>query len=404
MSALSAAAPAACRPLSVLVVDDDPFVRGVLSHQLRKLGAGRIIEACDGQHARDLIHASDADLDLIVCDLVMPGADGVELLQDIAERQTSAALIFMSSAEARLLRSVEHIARSRELRVLGCLQKPIQTPALKVLLSRLSECVARRQATGLHPVEVTVPMLQAALTARRIRIAVQPQVNLLTGEVEAAEALARWQLEDGSTIAPDQFLRVAEEGGLMDQLTDQVLELAVLAARDWHSAGVGLRVAINVAPTSLSRPGLPDRIAGMAARAHLSLRDLIIEVTETGVARDLVVPLEVLARFRLQGMELSIDDFGTGYSSLERLRHIPFTELKIDRSFVGVARSDPDARRIVESSIRLAHDLGLRTVAEGIETDADERLMRALGCDLGQGFLYARPMPPSQLPIWAASR
>ena len=208
MSVLSAAPPTVCRPLSVLVVDDDAFVRGVLSHQLRKLGAGQIIEACDGQHARDLIHASAPDLDLIVCDLVMPGADGVELLQDIAERRTSAALIFMSSAEARLLRSVEHIARSRELRVLGCLQKPIQTPALKVLLSRLSDCEARRQAIGLPAVEVTASMLQAALAERRIRIAVQPQVNLLTGEVEAAEALARWAREDGSTIAPDQFLQV----------------------------------------------------------------------------------------------------------------------------------------------------------------------------------------------------
>jgi EAL domain-containing protein (putative c-di-GMP-specific phosphodiesterase class I)/AmiR/NasT family two-component response regulator len=404
MNSLAESPPAACRPLQVLVVDDDAFVRKVLSHQLRKLGAGRIIEADDGERARELLRSNGEDLDLIVCDLVMPGADGVELLQDIAAHHTATALILMSSAEARLLRSVEYIARSRELRVLGCLQKPIQTPALKVLLSRMSGCVAHRRAAPGLGVEVTPAMLQAALAAHQIRIAVQPQINLLTGQIEAAEALARWTLPDGAAITPDQFLPVAEASGLLDQLTDQVFELAVRAARDWHSAGLGLRVAINVAPTTLSRPGLPDRIARLTAQSRLSLRDVVIEVTETGVARDLLVPLEVLSRFRLQGMELSIDDFGTGYSSLERLRHIPFTELKIDRSFVSVARSDQDARRIVESSIRLAHDLGLRTVAEGIETLADEMLMRALGCDLGQGFLYARPMPPSQLPAWVASR
>lgn len=394
--------PEAAAALRALVVDDDQFVRSVVSRQLRSLGAAAVAVAEDGEQARRLLAADTYDL--IVCDLVMPGADGIELLGDIAGSIPGASLILMSSAEPKLLRIAEQIARSRRLRVLGSLHKPVQTCSLKTLLSRIGSAAAGTEPSARGPVEVTAAMLRDALDAGAITIAVQPQINLVSGQLEAVEALARWPLADGHWIAPDLFLPVAEEAGLMDRLTDHVFECAVTVARQWRDAGLELRIGVNVAPTSLCRPELPDRVARLVAQHRLRSSQILVEVTETGVARDWLVPLEGLARLRLQGIELSIDDFGTGFSSLARLQGMPFTELKIDRGFVGIARADEEARSIVEASVRLARDLGLRTVAEGIESAQDAQLMRELRCDLGQGYYYARPMPAEQLPTWSRNR
>lgn len=393
---------AAPLPLRALVVDDDQFVRSVVARQLRSLGAAAVAVAEDGAQARRLLGAETYDL--IVCDLVMPGTDGIQLLGDIAGSIPGASLILMSSAEPKLLRIAEQIARGRRLRVLGSLHKPVQTGSLKMLLSRIGapRPAAEPSAHGL--IDVTASMLREALDGGALTIAVQPQVNLVSGQLEAAEALARWPLPGGHWIAPDRFLPIAEEAGLMDRLTDYVFEHAVAGARRWRDAGLELRIAVNVAPTSLCRPGLPERIAHLVARHQVKTSQILVEVTETDVDRDLLVPLEVLARLRLQGIELSIDDFGTGFSSLARLQGMPFTELKIDRSFVGIARHDEEARSIVEASVRLARNLGLRTVAEGIESAEDAQLMRALRCDLGQGYYYAHPMPADRLPDWSRNR
>ncbi len=389
--------------LRALVIDDDAFVRTVVAHQLRGLGATMVATAADGNSAREVLR-SQQGFELIVCDLMMPGADGVELLRDIAEAHPDVALILISSADSKLLRSAENIAQNRDLRVLGTLQKPVRTDGLRDLLARIGSTVPRVLPTPRPDNQITEAMVREGIERGEIRIAVQPQVNLASGRLEGAEALARWPRPNGKTVQPDQFLSIAESAGLMDTLTDQIFVQAVNAVRDWQRAGLELRIAINVAAGTLSRPGLPDRITELARAAGVRLSQVMIEVTETGIAGDRLVPLEVLTRFRLGGVELSIDDFGTGYSSLERLSQIPFNELKIDRSFVAAACKDPAARRIIESSVRLAHDLGLRTVAEGIETAEDAQLMRALGCDSGQGYYYARPMPPSALVAWAAAR
>ncbi len=385
-----------------LVVDDDDFVRTVVAQQLRGLGAGEITLASGGHQARELLR-DRRHFELIVCDLMMPDSDGVELLRDIASESPGSALIFMSSADPKVLRSVEHIAVKRMLHVLGSVQKPIRSASLKELVRRMDrgrpDCPDQQPCAG-----VSEAMLRDAILNHRIRIAVQPQLNLLTGEVESAEALARWTRDDGTAIGPGLFLPLAERCGLMDALTDSVVEQALAAVGTLHRAGIRMRIAINISPSTLAQPILPEHLVAVARRHGVQASQIVIEVTETGIAGDALPPLEVLTRFRLRGMELAIDDFGTGYSSLARLRHIPFTELKIDRSFVAAARADQEARRIVESSVRLARDLGLRTVAEGIERCEDAALMRALGCDLGQGFHFARPMPPAQLLDWIGSR
>jgi len=384
--------------IHALVVDDDAFIREVVVYQLEALGIESITIAEDGDRARTLLHGQHP-FDLIVSDLMLPGTDGIQLLRDIAEHRPDAALIFISSAETRLLRSVEQIARNRRLLVLGSLRKPLHPAGFKELILRLQRPPTLRPA-GTTRKAIDERALREALDTDAFVIAVQPQVDLLTGAVDAVESLVRWPDASGVPLPPDQFLPAIEAAGLMPELTDAVLRKSLRAVRDWLDQQIDLRIAVNIPPNVVVNGGLHARIVALAAEYRLTPDRVVLEVTESGLSTDLLIPLEVLTRLRLHGMELSIDDFGTGYSSLERLRHIPFTELKIDRSFVSVARRDRDARRIVESSVRLAHDLGLRSIAEGIETDEDARLMRALGCDVGQGYYFARPMPPEQNPQW----
>lgn len=388
--------------LSALVVDDDEFVRGVIMRQLQQLGAGRVAVADSGAAARELLCNAEP-LALIVCDLLMPGIDGVELLRDIAETHPQAALILISSVAPKILRTAQEVAERRGLRVLGCLGKPLRMAELRALLEDLHQAspAGRR---GPQP-DVDGAQLQAALDAGEFGILVQPQLCLRTQRhLVGAEALVRWHSPTLGTLAPDRFLPLVERLGLLDRMSDAVLSAAITACSDWHRQGLAVKVAVNFSPGTLVQRGLPDRILALTADAGLPVTAVVIEVTEHDLLCKQGDPLEALTRMRLRDMDLSIDDFGTGYSSLERLRDTPFTELKIDRHFTAAAHRDREARHIVESNIRLAHDLGLRAVAEGVETAADLELMAQLGCDAAQGFHIARPMPPGELVAWAGAR
>ena len=386
---------------TALVVDDDEFVRTIIARQLQRLGA-TVTTAADGEIARRALREPGA-FDVVICDLKMPGVDGVELLRDFAELQPSAALILMSSAEPKLLRAAEQIAQTRQLRILGTLQKPVSVAALETLLARLSEqrpAPATRDALA----PVSANELRAAIAAEEIDVYVQPKVDLRTGRLAGAEALARWLKPAGGVVPPGAFIGVAERSGLMDALTDLVLRQALSACGQWSKQGLHTHVSINIPIESLDRLNLPEQVTASAERFGVRTDQIVLEVTETGVMKDLARSLDVVTRLRLRGFQLSIDDFGTGYSSLEQLRRFPFTELKIDRAFVDGAARDAGLRSIVESSIRLARDLQLTTVAEGVEKQADSELMAALGCDLVQGYYFAKPMPKGDLPAWAEQR
>jgi EAL domain-containing protein (putative c-di-GMP-specific phosphodiesterase class I)/ActR/RegA family two-component response regulator len=389
---------------SVLVIDDDEFVRGVLSRQLAGLGV-RVQTAHGADSARQALQQQGA-FDIVLCDLKMPGVDGVELLRDFALARSGAALVLMSSCDAKTLAAVEQLAQARQLRLLGVVPKPIGTATLKGLLERFEQDGAPVQELAPVPAEqpVDAEELRAAIAAEQIDVYIQPKVDLETGQLAGAEALARWLKPDGSIVMPDAFLGVAESAGLMDALTDLVLRQALGACGAWQAQGLRTSIAINLPASSLERLDLPERIAAEAQRHGVAPDQIILEVTETGVLKDLARSLDVVTRLRLRGFRLAVDDFGIGYSSLERLRHFPFTELKLDRTFVDGAARNPELRSIAESSIQLAHSLQLNTCAEGVETRADLDVMRALGCELVQGYFLGRPMPKAQLPDWVARR
>lgn len=392
------------RKLSILVVDDDPFVRGTLVRQLASLGVARADGAADGREAGARMADTDTRYDVIVTDLQMPGEDGIQLLRRLSQGAADPAVILISSLDPKLLHTAEEIAHQRGVRVLGSLTKPVSTSALAALLARINDerqPVAASAKAGLIP---SAADLATALEHEQIHVAVQPQLRLADDRVCGVEALARWTLADGRAVPAPLFVALAEQHGLIAPLTEHVASVAFGLAARWHARGLDLHVSVNLAPAVLDDIGLPDRLQRMAQSAGVPANRLVLEVTETGISTGTANMLEVLGRLRLAGFGISIDDFGTGYSSLQRVSWVPFTELKIDRSFVVGAAHAAHARSIVHSSLALARDLHLTSVAEGVESVEQQEMLRNMGCDVIQGYYVSRPMDPGSLPGWLATR
>jgi len=232
----------------------------------------------------------------------------------------------------------------------------------------------------------------------------QPKFSARTGTLAGVEALLRWRHGDGSLAYPAAVTPVAESEGLINDITEAVLRRALAQCGAWQSEGYDIAVAVNVSMQDLHRYDFPEFVVETASSNGVDPTSVVLEITESQIMADIVRPLEILSRLRLKGVGLSIDDYGTGASSMQRLRRIPFTELKIDREFVAGSTDDRVTRAMLTSSIRLGKDLGLRVVAEGVETANEWRLVAARGADVVQGYFLARPMSAEDMAGWLVRR
>ena len=222
----------------------------------------------------------------------------------------------------------------------------------------------------------------------------QPLVDLRTGSLFGFELLARWNHPERGWIAPDIFIPLAERDGWIDRLTGQLLEKGFRAAA---LLPAGLSLSINISPVQLRNPELPDRIRKAAERAGFSIERLVVEITESALTESLESARRIAQELKAMGARLALDDFGTGYSSLSHLQSLPFDELKVDRSFVSSMTEKRESRKIVAAVVGLGQSLGMTTVAEGVESPEQAEMLRWLGCELGQGWLFGRPVPASEL-------
>ena len=240
---------------------------------------------------------------------------------------------------------------------------------------------------------------ERALINGRLRLVYQPKVNLETGALVRVEALVRWDDPKFGAVPPSRFVPLAERHGLIDSLTRWGLDTALAQWRAWSDDGIETGLAFNISAVSLEALDFPDLVAAACTRHSVPTYKLVLELTE-GATQPLTNLMDTLTRFRIKGIGLAIDDFGTGYSSLMQLRQLPFTEVKIDRFFIADAPCNRDSEAIVRAIVTLAHDIGLSATAEGIEDDDQLLLLRELGCDIGQGYRIARPMPAEELGGW----
>jgi EAL domain-containing protein (putative c-di-GMP-specific phosphodiesterase class I) len=242
-------------------------------------------------------------------------------------------------------------------------------------------------------------MLAAALQAGEFEPYYQPKIDLETGRVLGVEILARWRRPGVGVLTPASFIAAMEDTPLIDDLTERLLTRALLDSRDWHGP---LTLALNVAPRTLEDLGLPERLLALADRHAVEAERITLELTETAMARKPRLVLDCASRLRRRGFKFAIDDFGTGYSSMALLLDLPFTELKIDQSFVTRLADSRTARIVLEAMISLGGRLGMSVVAEGVESAAESDLLRAICCPAAQGFHFACPMPQDALLAWLA--
>jgi EAL domain-containing protein (putative c-di-GMP-specific phosphodiesterase class I)/CheY-like chemotaxis protein len=386
--------------MKTLIIDDDPFALKLLARQLELLDCAAVTQC---ERAQDAVALLEAQLDafgLVFCDLQMPDIDGVEFVRHLARLGYRGSLVLVSAEDGRILQTVQKLARAHHIRIVAALAKPVSSEQLQQVLASTATrtTAARGAARHAH----TVEDLKRAITGRELVNHYQPKIELATGALVGAEALVRWKHPTGELVFPDEFILMAENHGLIDELTRAVLAAALRQTRLWRDAGLDLQIAVNVSMDNLAALDFPDVVAQVVNEAGVASSSVVLEVTESRLMKDVRAPLDILTRLRLKRIGLSIDDFGTGHSSLAQLRDIPFDELKLDRSFVSGAARDPALQAIVEGTLAMARQLGIKTVAEGVENRDDWDFLRALSCDVAQGYFIARPMPGADLPIWLA--
>jgi diguanylate cyclase (GGDEF)-like protein/PAS domain S-box-containing protein len=242
--------------------------------------------------------------------------------------------------------------------------------------------------------------LREALEGDGLLLHFQPTLDLQTGAFAGAEALVRWQHPERGLLPPDEFIPVAEQNGLIRHLSHWVLDRALQQYREWRQAGLDLPVAVNLSMRDLHDRHLPDAVANLLTRWNVAPACLTLEITESTLMADPAQAMEVVARLSAMGIQMAIDDFGTGYSSLAYLKRLPVDKLKIDKSFVRHLATDAHDAAIVQSTVGLAHALGLSLVAEGVEDQASWDLLAQMGCDVAQGYFISRPIPADKLTVW----
>jgi EAL domain-containing protein (putative c-di-GMP-specific phosphodiesterase class I)/ActR/RegA family two-component response regulator len=387
----------------LLVVDDERVQRMLVTRTVAPMGytvddASNLAEAT--------AHLVEHSYDAVVLDLSLGETEGISLLRALCEGKGDPILIFLSRLDERVIAASLRLASGMGLRVAGMLQKPASPVALRAMLR---DAPARQtKAAGPDQCPPSVAELANALQHGIIVPHFQPQVSLRDGRVVGVEALARWprqqadgQMGDGYT--PEVFVPIAEQSSLIIPLTFQIMRASLQACGRWRTRHPECRVSVNISPLVLAEPSLPDEVERLLLETGVGPGALIAEITESTVIGNPLLAAEVLTRLRIKGIEISIDDFGTGHSSLLTLLRLPFSELKIDRSFISLCESDAEAWKIVRATTSMARELGLRVVAEGIETEAVAMLLRQIGCEVGQGWHFARAMAEADLIPWLSA-
>ena len=345
--------------------------------------------------------------DIITIDLVMPELDGVEIMRLLAERKCRAKIVISSGMGSRVLEAAQRSALEHGLSILGVISKPISKEALHLLVGDGSECdqlpwIEEQSAYG-EVFEITRQDLQNALDRHEFILAYQPKIECRSGLTVGFEALVRWKHPDRGIVMPNDFIPLAENAGLIDPLTEQIFEQSL----EWFSQSFpqsNPKLSLNISAKSLVDIQMADNLSALCQRFQIDTERVVLELTETSAMVDPILSLDLLTRLRVKGFHLSIDDFGTGFSSMVQLVRLPFSEIKVDRSFVMQAPHSSESRSVIKSIVELGHSLGLLVTAEGVENLKTLDYLNSLGCDLAQGYFIARPMPGEAACNWVEQR
>ncbi len=384
----------------VLIIDDDHLVGAMLVAHAR--AAGFDAKVTDDP---EVFYALTREWKptFVVVDLVMGAVDGLAVLKALAEMRSDAAVVIASGMGAKILDSARQYAAASGLAYGGVLHKPFRRADVAAVLAAGSHApdanAAVRDVFGDWDSELFEEALLRAVARDELGVAFQPKVACADGRIVGYEALVRWSHPTLGAIPPDAFIPRAESLRIISIVTNSVAatSMAWFASARAHTSE---HLAINISAVELTGSDLGARLLGECNRSGLDPSRIVLEVTETSAVTNATESLEVLTRLRLDGFQLSIDDFGTGYSSMTQLSTMPFTEVKIDRSFVRDLGTSLPAEVMVRSMLQLSKGLGIECTAEGVETTAALDVLREMGCDFAQGYYIGYPMTESDLEAW----
>jgi len=372
----------------LLIVDDDCEIRNVLREFLGS--SYYCVVSNSAEEALGLL-ATEA-FDLIMTDITMARMTGLQLVPHILALAPDSVIVMISGQ-----RTIEYAIEAMRAGAFDYITKPFELAEVNVVVNRALDHRTKLRNARLDASkhDESARELRHAVENKDFIVYYQPQVEIESKQIVGMEALARWQHPQKGLLLPVDFIPLAEETGLIEPIGAFVLQAACAQTRQWQDAGFpGLRVAVNVSPRQLGEPDFPDTVAKILNEVGLEAKFLEIEVTETSFMQNAESGIHALTRLREMGVRIASDDFGTGYSSLSYLKRLPIDSVKLDASFVKDATRDPDDAALVMAIITLAHNLRLRVIAEGIETEDQLAFLRLLRCDEGQGYFFGRPASP----------
>lgn len=387
-------------PQSLYILDDDQHYATLLKQMAEKCGWQVISE----QSAWRFLEFNLPSSMVLVLDLVMPELDGIEVIRELIKRRINLTLILISGVDKRTLHSAQLLAQAYSINVTACFSKPVRLKEFCEILNTIREVQVSSKGAEEDPV-FSKEDLKAGIEKQQFTIYYQPQICLKTNMLIGVEALVRWHHPKHGLVHPGYFISMAEKEGLISLLTNQVVSMVAQDNAMLNTIfGKDIMISINISANDIISLSLPDQLNHLLSEYSIDPKNITFEITESAVMTNLVSFLDVLNRLSLKGFSLSIDDFGTGFSSLSLLYQAPFSELKIDQSFVGRMLHDAEAMIIVEICVLLAKKMGMKIVAEGIEDEKTLSTLKTLGCDVGQGYFIGKPMPVKDIVIWKNQR
>ena len=339
----------------------------------------------------------------ILLDLIMPRMDGVEVLQQLSKLVCVVPIALLSGANTRVLKAAQRSGSEHGLNITHVLKKPLTVASLSEFVDADASVGAANPTQARSTYAPSLPVLESelriAIREKQFILCFQPIIHCNSQMLKGFEVLVRWQHPTRGLVFPDAFIPITEQIGLIDELTQIIVEMAF----EWISSMPrypDLSLSINVSAKTFGNVRFPDLLGALAQAYNVAPESVILEVTETAAMDDQLQALDLFTRLRVKGFQVSIDDFGIGNSSLMLLASLPFSEIKVDKTFAISATESEEARTIIKSTVDLSHNLGLSVVTEGVEDRETLDYLRQIGCDYAQGFHIARPMLGEQASEW----
>jgi len=345
---------------------------------------------------------------IIVLDLNMPDMDGIEVMRHMVKTGKRLPFILVSGYDSSVLHSAEQLAKAYSLDIIASIAKPFEFKIFKDILY-LRGILKQHTEHGVpQQSQVDLPInvfeLEAAIRQDQLVLHYRPQIEIKSGLLTSVKAQVNWQHPNHGLMPPELFIPLAESNGLIAEMTAEIIKLAVEQTMRWRSQKTILQVSVNILAENITSLSMPEQLSRILEQRNLDPSMLTLEVTESALMGELVTSLDILTRLRMKGVALSVGDFGTGHSSLSLLYRMPFTELKIDQSFVTNMAQNEEAQGIVKTCIKLGHELNMSVVAEGVESEQTLDFLSEMNCDRAQGSFIADFMPAEDLIHWMKKR